>query len=401
VTSSPQPVYDDSLAVKNAFVLAAAQALGGANAAVVISTGGLVGHYLAADKTLATLPVTFMVLGTALATLPASLLMRLIGRRLGFMIGALFGASGGFIAATAIVAGSFWGFCAGAFCCGIYAAFIGYYRFAAADAASPAMKPRVIAWVLTGGLFAALLGPQLVIATQNMWLPYVFAASFLAQGMIGLIAIILLALVRLPEAIASTGGSGRPLVTILRQPRFIVAATCGVVSYGLMSFVMTATPLAMVACDHSTTDAFYAIQWHVIAMFAPSFVTGRLISRFGAPVIVATGLSLLMLCAIIAFAGLTVWHFWIALVFLGVGWNFGYIGATTLVTQTHTPNERAKTQGANDLIVNTGQAVASFSAGGVLNAYGWHTVAGIVFPPALLALLLLGWFVMRPVRQAA
>jgi MFS family permease len=384
--------FDDSLARRNAFVLSAAQALGGANAAVVISTGGLVGHYLAADKTLSTLPVTFMVLGLALATLPASLLMRRIGRRLGFMLGAAFGSAGGFISAFAIASNSFWGFCAGAFFCGIYAAFIGYYRFAAADAASPAMKPRVISWVLTGGLFAALLGPQLVIHTKDLMPPYLFAASFVAQGVVGLIAIALLATITLPiEKVYAKADSGRPIREIIAQRSFIVAALCGVVSYALMSFVMTATPLAMVACDHTTTDALYAIQWHVIAMFAPSYFTGRLIGRFGAEAIIATGLALLVLCGVVGLMGLGVMHFNIALVLLGLGWNFGYIGATTLVTQTHTPAERAKAQGANDLIVNASQAIASFSAGGVLSVFGWHGVTLVVFPPVLLAMAMLVW----------
>lgn len=390
--------YDDALARRNALILAAAQALGGANAAVVISTGGLVGHYLATNKALATLPVTFMVIGLALATLPASFLMRRIGRRLGFVLGASMGALGGLVAATAIIVGSFWLFCAGALLCGIYQSFIGYYRFAAADIASPAMKPRVISWVLTGGLFAAILGPQLVIWTKDIMMPFVFAASFFAQSVVALVAVVLLSTVSLPRETkaSATQGSGRPILAIITQRRFIVAAGCGVVSYALMSFVMTATPLAMVGCDHTMNDAFYAIQWHVIGMFAPSFVTGRLIGRFGAEKIVATGMLLLMLCGIVGLTGLSVAHFWIALILLGVGWNFGYIGATTLVTQTHSPAERAKAQGANDFIINGSQAIASASAGGVLTAFGWSGVVLVIFPPVAIALLLLAWQVVKP-----
>lgn len=392
--------YDDALARRNAFILAAAQALGGANAAVVISTGGLVGHFLATNKAFATLPVTFMVVGLALATLPASFLMQRVGRRAGFILGAIAGALGGLIAATAIILGSFWLFCAGAFLCGIYQSFIGYYRFAAADIASPAMKPRVISWVLTGGLFAAILGPQLVILTKDMMMPFVFAASFFAQSIVALVAVGLLSTVSMPrgesrESIAAQG-SGRPILTIMAQRRFIVAAGCGVVSYALMAFVMTATPLAMVGCDLSMNDAFYAIQWHVIGMFAPSFITGQLIGRFGAETIIATGLILLALCGVVALSGLSVAHFWIALILLGIGWNFGYIGATTLVTQTHTAAERAKAQGANDFIVNGCQAIASASAGGVLAVFGWSGVVLVIFPPVAIAMLLLAWQVLQP-----
>lgn len=383
--------HDDALAKRNAVVLASAQALGGASPAIVISLGGIVGSQLVTDQTFATVPVSLMQLGLACGVIPAAMLMRRIGRRGGYLIGALVGILGASIAAGGAGGRLFWLFCLGTFLCGLYGAFVQSYRFAAADTASEGFRPRAISWVMLGGLAAAVIGPQSVYWTRDLTPAAPFAASFLAQGALAFLAIGVILLLRAPPVAETKAGGGRPLGEIMRQPKFIASVTAALVAYGLMSFVMTAAPLAMVGCGHSVGDAALGIQWHVLAMFGPSFFTGRLIARFGKGKVTAFGLLLTALAAIVGLSGLSVAHFWIVLILLGIGWNFGFIGATALVTDCYRPEERVKVQAANDFLVFGSVAIASFSAGGLLSAGGWASVNWLVFPPVAVALALVAW----------
>lgn len=382
---------NDAVARHNARVLSAAQALGGANPAIVISLGGLVGQILAEDKQYATLPVSLINLGLALGTIPAALLMRKVGRRSGYLLGATIGVVAGAVAAYGIAASTFAIFCLGTFIAGFYGSFVQSYRFAAVDAASAAFKARAISWVMVGGLAAGIVGPQIVIWTRDAIPGVPFAGGFLGQAALALLSIPVLAFLRPAPVGVATGTGGRPLSEIMRQPRFVTAVVTGLVSYGLMSFMMTAAPLAMVNCGLPVSAAALGIQWHILAMFGPSFVTGRLIERFGKERVTAAGLVLIAAAAAVALAGLTVAHFWISLILLGIGWNFGFIGATALVTDCHRPEERAKVQAANDFLVFGSVALASFSSGKLLNVGGWETVSWLVFPPVVLALGLLTW----------
>ncbi|PLX39447.1 MAG: MFS transporter [Hyphomicrobiales bacterium] len=394
---------DDVLARRNALILAVAQALGGANATIVFASAALVGHYLLGeDKSLATLPVTAYVLGMASSTIPVQLLSRWIGRRLTFMGGATLGIASGLMAAQAVFDGSFFRLCIATFVAGCYGGFTQAYRFAAADTASDVFRPKAISWVLIGGVAAAFLGPQIVIHTKDWFSPIMFAGSFLAQSCVAVVGVVVLFFLRIPKPHLAAGRSGgRPLTEIIAQSRFIVAVICGVTSYALMSFVMTAAPLAMVACHHSPDDAALGIQWHVLAMFAPSFFTGTLINRYGVEKVTATGLVLLAGCGVIALTGVEVAQFWAALVLLGVGWNFGFIGATTMVTQTYRLEERNKVQATNDFLIFGLQAVASFSSGKILANVGWDAINWAIFPFIVFALGALAWLVLFGQREAA
>ena len=386
------PVHDgDALARRNALVLSGAQALGGSGPPIVISLGGIVGASLIADQTFATVPVSLMQLGIATGVIPAALLMRRLGRRNGYLIGALIGTVAASIAAAGAGLRVFWLFCLGTFMCGLYGAFVQSYRFAAADTASDAFRPRAISWVMFGGLAAGIIGPQTVFWTRDLTPAAPFAASFLAQGGLALIAMAVLFQLRAPPVAAVKSAGGRPLSEIMAQPRFVASVIAALVTYGLMSFVMTAAPMAMVACGHSVGDAALGIQWHVLAMFGPSFFTGKLIARFGKETITGLGLVLTALAAIVGLSGLSVAHFWIALVLLGVGWNFGFIGATALVTDCYRPEERVKVQAANDFLVFGSVAIASFSSGGLLSHGGWNAVNWLVFPPVTIAFGLVLW----------
>ncbi len=385
-------IADDRLAKHNARVLAMAQALGGANPAIVVSLGGIVGQMLAENKALATLPVSLLNLGLAVGTIPAAMLMRRLGRRAGYLLGAAVGVIAGCTAASGIALSAFALFCLGTFVAGLYAAFVQSYRFAAADSASELFKARAISWVMAGGLAAGVIGPQTVIWTRDLFPAALFAGSFLGQAALALVSIAVVAFLRPARLIVASRSGGRPLGEIVRQPRFLVAATAGLVSYGLMSFMMTAAPIAMVVgCGHTVGEAALGIQWHVLAMFGPSFLTGRLIDRYGKERVTAAGLLLIAAAAAIGLSGITVAHFWAALIVLGVGWNFAFIGATALVTDCYRPEERAKVQAANDFLVFGSVAVASFSSGQLFNAGGWETVNWLVLPPVGFALALLAW----------
>ncbi len=358
----------------------------GANSAVIFATGAIVGSTLAPSASLATVPISIYVVGLASGTLPTGMIARAYGRRVAFMVGSGAGALCGALAAIAIVYGSFALFCCATFFGGFYGAVTQSYRFAAADGASAAYRPKAVSWVMAGGVFAGVLGPQLVQWTMNIWQPHLFAFSFMAQAVVALIAMALLSTVDAPKPAAADLHGGRPLSEIARQPRFIAAAICGIVSYAMMNLVMTSAPLAMKICGLSISDSNFGIQWHIVAMYGPSFFTGSLIARFGAPVIVAVGLALEAVAAMVGMSGVTVMHFWVGLIVLGLGWNFGFVGASALVLETHRPQERNKVQAFNDFLVFGLMAIGSFSSGQVLADYGWSTVNMIVFPPILIGL---------------
>ncbi len=392
---------DDRLAARNALVLAAAQALGGGNTIVIFATGGIAGVMLAPDATLATLPITLMAVGMWIGTLPVGMLAKAYGRRSTLQIGSVCGALSGIISCAAMLRGSFALLLIGTFCGGLYAAAHQSYRFAAADTASTHFRAKAVAWVLAGGMFAAVIGPQVVILTKDIWPAYLFAGTFLAQAAGAVIAGAVLSLLKLPQpAVARPLGDGRPLAEIIGKPRFIIAVTCGVASYAVMNLMMTAAPLAMVMCHHSVGDAALGIQWHMIGMYAPSFFTGALIARFGLRAIVAVGLVLIATAAAIAVLGVALWNFWAALALLGVGWNFAFVGATTLVTECHGPRERNKVQAFNDFLIFGSMAIGSFSSGALLASYGWTAVNEVVFPVVVVAGLLLAWGTMGRGRAA-
>jgi MFS family permease len=382
-------VSGDARARSNVARLAAAQALTGANSAVIFATGSIVGATLAPDVSFATVPLSMYVVGLAAGTLPTGAISRAYGRRVAFIIGTACGVMTGLLASYAILHASFALFCCATFLGGLYGAVSQSYRFAAADGASAAYRPKAVSWVMAGGIFAGVLGPQLVQWTMDIWPPYLFAFSFLVQAVVALIAMAVLSGVDAPKPAPADFHGGRPLFEIVRQPRFIAAAICGIVSYPMMNMVMTSAPLAMQICGLSVSDSNFGIQWHIVAMYAPSFVTGSLIARFGAPKVVALGLLLEASAATIGLTGITVMHFWSTLVILGVGWNFSFVGASALVLETHRPQERNKVQAFNDFLIFGMMALGSFSSGQLLANYGWSAVNLAVYPPVLLGLVVL------------
>jgi MFS family permease len=394
----------DGKARRNVAVLALAGALGGALPSINVASGPLAGSLLLGeDKSLATAPVTAFVVGTACGTVPAALLMRRVGRRPGFIAGMAIGAAACALQALAMFLGSMLVLCAGAFLTGFAAAFIQQFRFAAADTASPAFRPRAISYVLAGGIVAAVIGPQTVIFFADLLETAPFAGAYLGGTVLACAAIIVLLFLDIPKPPPrSSAANTRSVSEIARSPEFLVAVGCATSAYAIMSFVMTAAPLAMVMHDHARDTAILGIQWHVLAMFGPSFVTGSLIARFGAQRIVASGLVLLIGCALVALAGTSVGHFWLALVLLGIGWNFGFIGGTALITGMYRAEEKEKVQAFNDFLVFGFVALASYFSGEMLVAGGWNALNILVLPIAFACLVALLWQMSRkPRRQQA
>ena len=401
VTAGEQTA-DDARARANVMRLAAAQALTGANSAVIFATGSIVGATIAPSMSLATVPLSMYVLGMAAGTLPTGAISRRYGRRTAFIIGTGCGTLTGLLGSLAILRGSFVLFCLATFLGGLYGSVAQSYRFAAADGASAAFRPKAVSWVMAGGVFAGVLGPQLVQWTMDIWSPYLFAFSFMMQALVALVAMAILAGVDAPKPAQADLHAGRPLLAIARQPRFIAAALCGVIAYPMMNLVMTSAPLAMKICGLTVGDSNFAIQWHIVAMYGPSFFTGALIARFGAPLIVALGLFLEAAAATIGLSGITAMHFSATLMVLGVGWNFAFVGASALVLETHLPQEKNKVQAFNDFLVFGMMAIGSFSSGQLLANYGWSAVNLVVYPPVALGLVVLALasFARRRARLA-
>lgn len=393
--------FDDAKARRNALILAASQAIFGATSTALVVTSGLIGSTLAPSVAWATLPMALSIVGTALTTFPISLMMRRVGRRTGFVLCALAGAAGALLGAYAIFQRSFPLFLLGCLITGIYQASASYYRFAAADTASPAFRPKAISWVMTGGIVAALVGTFMVMATTNLFAPVTFAGTWVAMAVLALVGAVILLFIDIPLTQKHDAPSGRPLGVIARQPRYIVAAMTAMLAFGIMVLVMTATPVAMLGCGFSVKDSSWVIQWHALAMFVPSFFTGSLITRFGAEKISAIGMLLLVGAAVSGLLGIHVENFAIGLILLGLGWNFGYIGGTTMLTETYESEEKNKAQGLNDFLVFTTTAVTSLMAGKLLAWFGWEGVNYAVFPMVVLALVMIIWLARHPLGKAA
>ncbi|MGY9057872.1 MAG: MFS transporter [Alphaproteobacteria bacterium] len=391
-------------AKKNVLILAACQTLYMSGTSLMITTSPLIGDLLSEDKRWATLPLAAHHCGVMVATMPASQLMRQIGRRNGFMLATFFGMAGAAIAGLAIMEAWFWVFCLGVFVVGWFNGFAVFYRFAAADTASPEFRPKAISWVLTGGLFAAILGPELAKHTIDLVSSTQYAGSYFALIGLYILNLLLVSRVKIPPLTAAEKAtSGRPLLEILAQPKCMLAVAAAFISYGVMGLLMTSTPLAMhghgFEFDHSAT----VIQLHIIGMFAPSFITGNLIKRFGSVRIIFVGILINIICVGIDLNGTTFYNFGAGLFLLGVGWNFMFIGATTLLTETHEPSERAKVQGFNDFLVFGTITVAAVSSGNLLHYFGWDVVNYGVLPflAAILVFVLWYWWTQTRSRTAA
>lgn len=384
---------------RNVALLAACQALLFTNNSTLIAINGLAGLALAPYAGLATLPVTCWVLGGAIATMPASLHMRRVGRQRGLTSGTAWGIAGALACSTAIWLQSFWLLCAGTMVWGVYNAYGQYYRFAAADVATGDFKATAISLVLAGGLVGGILGPTMSRWTIGVLTPK-FMGAYLALIGIALLTMFLLRFIRIPTpSAAERSSAGRPLREIAAQPKYIVAVMSGAISYGVMNFVMTSTPIAMQACGHAYGDAAFVISSHIIGMFAPSFLSGPLIRRVGALPVMFTG-ALFNFAAIgVALSGIAVTQFWWALVLIGVGWNFLYIGGTTLLTETYRPEERARAQGGNELAIFTVMAVSSLSSGFTITNAGWERLNLLALPLIAVVTIAIAWYALGERRR--
>lgn len=365
------PVADQN---NNIIRLSAAQALAGANSVVFYATGAIVGNAIAPSSSLATLPITMFVLGMAACILPLGSLARKKGRKAAFMVGTGAGVITGLIAALAVLIGSFILFCVAAFIGGAYAAVALSFRFAATDGVTPERRARALSLVMGGGVIAGVVGPMLVSATMHLWPPHTFAVTFLAQAFVAVISAFILNGVKTAEPVSAARAGGRSLREIVRQPGFARTVFSGAVTYMVMNFLMTAAPLSMHMHGISQQASNLGIQWHVIAMYGPGFFTGKLINRFGAIRIAATGL-LITACAVQAgLGGTDIFHNWLSLILLGLGWNFGFTGASAKIIEYHRPEEKTQVQSLNDFVVFGVMIVGSFSSGALLSLYGWNAV---------------------------
>ena len=381
---------------RNVLLLACCQALLLTNAVTLIAIGALAGYGLASDKALSTLPATSYVIGGALTAFPASMYMNRVGRRMGFLTGGAIGLVGAVIATYAIAAASFPLLCAGHFLMGCYNGFGQYFRFAAADTAPPDFKAKAISLVMAGGLVGGVVGPELTKLTIDLAQP-TFFASYASLLVFTTAAMAIMSFLAVPPAAASAASDrGRPLAVVAAQPAFIVAVLVAAIGYAVMNFLMTATPLAMRFCGHPYGAAAGVITAHVIAMFAPSFFTGSLIKRFGVVPVMATGVATMLACVAVALSGQLVMNFWTALVLLGLGWNFMYVGGSALLTETYAPAEKAKAQGLNEITIFAVQAISSFSSGVLVNAAGWNALNYIALPLLIAAGASLAWLARRP-----
>jgi len=381
---------------RNVFILATCQMLFGSTRTLLIATAPLIAYGIVENKGLATLPAALVIVGTALATVPASMLMRSTGRRLGFMIGACFGAVGGGIAIVAIVRADFWLLCVATFVYGFFAAFGQYYRFAAADTAPQEFRSKAISLVLAGGVVAAVVGTSLAIAGQFLIPSGEFYGSYLFLIALTLLTVLVLLFLDIPNLTPKErSAQQRPLVKIMMQPIFIAATLAATMGQGAMNLLMTATPIAMTQAGHPFTATALVIQWHSIGMFAPGFITGSLIKRFGEVPIILTGVVFQSVCVMIGLAGTGVIEFWFGMLFLGVGWNFAFTGGTSLLTTSYTAAERNKTQGAMSFINYSFVGVVSLSSGALVHYLGWQWVNLGSIPLLAIAGSATLWFAAR------
>jgi predicted MFS family arabinose efflux permease len=395
--TDPAQYVDDARAKRTLPILVWAQAVLGAQMAVHFILGGLAGSLLAENKAFATLPITMIVLAAALTAPVMSQIMGRWGRRTGFLIGATAGAAGGALAMQALVEKSFAMLLVATFTTGIYLAAHNFYRFAAADMASRDFRPKAISWVLVGGLIAAMLGPEMVVWFRDMMEPIPYAGAYRAMVVLNLVGVLPLLFLDIPPPPRGPRGHrhGRPWSEILAERRVVVAMLCAMVSYALMNLMMTSTPLAVVGCGFGTDSAAGVVRVHVLAMFAPSFVTGRLIARFRSPRIMAAGLAMLAGGSMVALAGTGLINFNVALALVGVGWNFSFIGATTMLAGAHLAEERSRVQGLNDFLVMGMVTLASASSGALMSSFGWDAVNLAAIPLLVLAASALIWLTLR------
>lgn len=387
---------------KNVFLLAICQATMMTGQALMLAAAPFIGLALAADKSLATLPIGIQFGATLLTSMPAAFLMQRIGRRAGFMIGALLGIFGSTLAAYAIWIGDFALFCAGLALNGAFNGFGTYYRFAAADAASPEYRSRAISYVLAGGVVAAVLGPNLAQLTAHSIPAAPFIGSYLGLVAVYVVTLSALFFVELPRlSVAERRSTGRPLGEIARQPAFGVAVLGAMFAYAVMNLIMTATPLAMHAHHYPFGDAAFIIEWHMLGMFVPAFFTGRLVARYGTLSVMHWGAVLCAVCVGVNLASTDLWAIWLALVLLGVGWNFLFVGATTLLTETYKPEERAKAQSVNDFLVLATVTITAFSSGPLHHYFGWNTINLSVVPLIVVTVLAVLWLKRKRKALAA
>ncbi|MDH3473463.1 MAG: MFS transporter [Rhodospirillales bacterium] len=371
---------------KNVVLLALCQALGMSCSALVITVIALVGNDLAPERSLITLPLALQFLAMMASTAPASFFMRRFGRRAGFSLGALLGCAAGLLGMQAILIGSFYLLCLSSMLFGAFTCHVQYYRFAAADTASDAFRSRAISLVLAGGLLAAVLGPELAKWSRDLFAPVLFAGAYLCIAGLAFLSLILVQFIKIPRpGTAERSGNGRPLGVILRQPSFIVAVCCAMVGYGAMNLVMTATPLAMVAHSHPFDTAALVIQWHIVGMYAPSFFTGHLIHRFGVVPVLGLGGLLIAACVCTNLVGEGVFNFWAALILLGLGWNFMFVGGSALLTESYRPAEKAKVQAVNEFMVFATVSCTALLSGALFNLLGWRAVNLAVLAPTMVA----------------
>jgi len=384
---------------RNIGLLAAAQALLLTNGVTLVAINGLLGLQLATDQRLATLPITTYVIGAALAAVPAALFMKRHGRRAGFMLGAAFGIAGALLSALAVVAASFWLLCLGTVFAGVYNAFGQQYRFAAVDAAPADWTSKAISLTLAGGIVGGVIGPQVGVLTRDL-LPPTYLASYAALAAFAALAMLIASRLDIPlPAVREQQAAGRPFAEIACQPTFIVAVLAAACGYATMNLLMTATPLAMDICGLPFADTAFILQWHVIGMFAPSFFTGHLIKRFGVLVVLLVGAALMLVCIGVALSGVSLMHFWWALLLLGIGWNFLFVGGTTLLIESCRPEEKAKVQGSNDFIVLGVQGLTSFAAGLLISGGGWATLNLLALPIVSLTALASALLLLARGRQ--
>ena len=379
------------------YLLALCQALMMSVSSLLITASALVCLTLTHNKALVTLPLSLQFLAMMLTSIPASMIMGKYGRKFGFMLGSLFAITGGSILVYAVFNHHFYLFALGSFFVGVFNGFANFYRFAAVELVDEINKPKAISYVLVGGVIAAFVGPNLASFGQGMFPAEKFAGAFIYATILYVCVFFVLSLIKFPApTIKKTKGSGRPLLEIIKQPTFIVAVTCGMLGYGVMTYVMTATPLAMNHHQHEFSETAFVIQWHVLAMFAPSFFTGTIIQRVGVIKVLIAGAVLALVCMLINLNGYSITHFWLALVALGLSWNFLFIGASTLLTETYRKEETAKSQAFNDFMVFSMVTWASLSSGYFQNTFGWKSVnyGGLLF--VLIIAVSLVWLVMTP-----
>lgn len=382
---------------RDVWLLFFCQALMNASVVGQVAMGALIGHSLADDKSLATLPMALQMAATMAASIPAGIVFARLGRKIGFVLGALAGIAGSLIFAAGVWQADFVLYCLGALPAGLGFGIAQHYRFAAAEVASPAYRPRAIALVMAGGILAAIFGPELVKHSRELLLPYLFLGTYLALACLPVVCLVLLSIVRLPPP-PPRPKVATPLREIVSRPAFITAAVVGAVAYGTMNLLMTVTPIEMMLCGFGVGASTTVIQAHAVAMFAPGFVTGRLIARFGAPRVVAWGTALTAACVAVAFMGASFWHFTVALVLLGVGWNFMFVGATNLLTESHRPEERMRAQAANDFIVFGTVTCTALASGAIHAGAGWVVLNLLVLPALAIALALMAWSRWRASR---